>query len=195
MKKTIVILTIALTAAACGGSDSEALDSSEPSASESTDTAPAAGDDDSSTQTTAAPAEVDADAEPDVATPEPAEQPPVGENGSFTINGFEFTVNSLNRCMPFFDQPGDIDLQTIAQGGLLNLAVVSGMLDVSVQGSTVKQMFGSISFGSDFLAEDFEVSDDRMTGSATLVDALGSGETVEASWDVKVPSEIRDCSL
>lgn len=69
------------------------------------------------------------------------------------------------------------------------------MLDVSVQGSSVEEMFGSISFASDFLADGFEVANDRFTGSATVSDALGSGETVDLTWDVMVPSEIRDCSL
>jgi hypothetical protein len=174
-----------LFAAACGGSDAEVTSSTpEPSVSESPDTSSEAGD-----------GAIDATTTTEDVGGEPADQPEVGESGSFAVNGEEFTVTLLNRCIPFFDEPGNIDLQALAQGAQLNLTVLSGMLDVSVQGSSVEEMFGSIAFASDFLADGFEVSNDRFTGSATVSDALGSGETVDLTWDVMVPSEIRDCSL
>ena len=187
MKKAVFFLTFTLLAAACGGSDAEVTSSTpEPSVSESPDTSSEAGDDVGAIDATTTTADV---------ADEPADQPEVGEFGSFAVNGEEFTATLLNRCIPFFDEPGNIDLQALAQGAQLNLTVLSGMLDVSVQGSSVEEMFGSIAFASDFLADGFEVSTDRFTGSATVTDALGSGKTVDLTWDVMVPSEIRDCSL
>lgn len=175
MRKALLVLAVTLAAAACSGSDdgseSEVTSaSSEPTASESSDASSRAGD-------------------------EPADQPEVGASGSFTVNDEEFAVTLLNRCIPFFDEPGNIDLQALAQaqGAQLNLSVLGAMLDVSVQGFVIEEMFGSISFGSEFLADDFEVSNDRFTGSATVSDVLGSGETVELAWDVMVPSEVLDC--
>ena len=183
MKKALLVLIVTLVAAACGGSDAEVNAATPaPSVSESPDTSSGAGEIDTTTTT-------------EGVGVEPADQPEVGASGSFTVNGEEFAVSLLNRCIPFFAEPGNIDLQALAQGAQLNLTVLSGMLDVSVQGSSVQEMFGSISFASDFLADGFVVSDDRFTGSATVSDALGSGETVDLTWDVMVPSEILDCSL
>lgn len=191
MKKAMLISAVILIAASCGGSDddasSEATSASlEPNVTAPSDTSPPGGDDDGASLTTVAAGD---DA--------PAAQPDVGANGSFTVNDEQFAVTLLNRCIPFFDEPGNIDLQALAQaqGALLNLTTFSAMLDVSVQGTSIEEMFGSISFGSEFLADGFEVSDDRFTGSATLTDVLGSGETVDVVWDVMVPSEIADCSL
>ena len=187
MKKAVLILTFTLFAAACGGSDAEVTSSTpKPSVSESPDTSSEADEDVGADDTTTTAGDV---------ADEPADQPEVGEFGSFAVNGEEFTVTLLNRCIPFSDQPGNIDLQALAQGAQLNLTVLSGLLDVSVQGSSVEEMFGSISFASDSLTDGFDVSNDRFTGSATVSDALGSGETVDLTWDVMVPSEIRDCSL
>ena len=188
MNKAALVLAIMLTAAACGGSDATSTATPDSSEAESPDSASADGDDvaetDSTTTTTAA-----------AVDDEPAEQPEVGESGKFTVDGSEFAVTLLNRCIPFFDEPGNIDLQALAQGAQLNLTTLSGALDVSVQGSAIEQMFGSIAFSSDFVADAFDVSDDRITGSATVTDALGSGDTVDLTWDVMVPSEIRDCGL
>lgn len=184
MRKALLVLAVVLVAAGCGGSDdgseSEVTSASpETTVSEASDTSSTAGDDD------------------DVGGDEPADQPEVGESGSFTVNDEEFAVTLLNRCIPFSDQPGNIDLQALAQaqGAQLNLTVLAEMLDVSVQGSAIEEVFGSISFTSEFLADGFEVSSDRFTGSATVSDALGSGETVNLAWDVMVPSEVLDCSL
>lgn len=193
MKKVLAIILALLIAGGCGGSDSAAKTvSPDPSGDESTDTTVS-----ESAETTSAPDEVDADATTTTvqATTQPPDAAPVGEAGSFTVNGEEFAVTMLNRCIPFFEGPDNVDLQALGQRTQLNLTVLSGMLDVSVQGSAIEEMFGSISFASEFLADGFEVTDDRFTGSATVTDALGSGETVDLSWDVQLPSEVRDCSL
>jgi hypothetical protein len=72
---------------------------------------------------------------------------------------------------------------------------VGGTVEASVQGSAIEDAFGSLSFGQDPVVHESTVSDDRWTGSATVGDSRGSGETVDITWDVMVPSEIRDCSL
>lgn len=125
--------------------------------------------------------------------------PAVGEAGSFTVNETEFAVTLLNRCIPFSDEAGNVDLQALAQGGQgaakLNLSLLGDFLDVSVDGSGISNEFGSIAFGSDQVVESSEIAGDRWSGSATVADSLGSGETVDITWDVMVPDEIRDCSL
>lgn len=131
--------------------------------------------------------------------------PEVGEAGSFTVNATEFAVTLLNRCIPFSDSPGNIDLQALAQGegAKLNLVLLGGTTEVSVDGSGIEEMFGSIAFGGDSFDDGIDdpgvhssdVAGDRWTGSATLDDALDSGETVDVTWDVMVPAEAHDCSL
>lgn len=125
--------------------------------------------------------------------------PAVGEAGSFTVNETEFAVTLLNRCIPFRDDPGNVDLQALAssdQGSAkLNLLVMSAMVDVSVDGSGISAMFGSIAFGSDQMIKSSDIAGDRWSGSATVADSLGSGETVDITWDVMIPDQIRDCSL
>lgn len=123
------------------------------------------------------------------------EEPEVGEAGSFTVNDVEFAVTMLNRCIPFSDSPGNLDLQALAGGAKLNLQLLGSMTDVSVDGSLIEEEFGSIAFGDDQVVEASEVSGDRWTGSATAADSLGSGTVVEIAWDVMVPEEARDCGL
>ena len=122
-------------------------------------------------------------------------QIPIGDAGSFAVNGMEFGVTNLNRCIPSPDSPGNLDLQPIAPGAQLNLYLVGATVEASVQGSAIEDAFGSLSFGQDPVVHESTVSDDRWTGSATVGDSFGSGETVDITWDVMVPSEIRDCSL
>ena len=123
--------------------------------------------------------------------------PEVGEEGSFTVNGTEFAVTLLNRCIPFSDAPGNIDLQALAQGtgAKINLVQAGEMTEVSVDGSRIEEMFGSIAFGADPAVSASTVSGDRWTGSAIVGDSLGSGETVDITWDVMVPAEAQDCGL
>lgn len=124
--------------------------------------------------------------------PAPAE---VGEAGSFTVNGIEFAVTTLNRCIPFSDAPGNVDLQALGGGAKINLTQFGSETDVSVDGSAISREFGSIAFGKDPVIASSEISGDRWTGSATISDSLDSGDMVEVVWDVQVPDEIRDCSL
>jgi len=179
----ILMLVIGLVLVACGSGqvESEAPDTSEPAASQPAE--PAASDEPSE--------------EPASTAPEPASQPPVGEAGSFSVNGTEFAVTLLNRCIPFSEAPDDIDLQALAQeqGAQLNLYLTRGEVEVSVQGSAIQNEFGSIAFGESPVVNESTVTDDRWTGSATVGDSLGSGETVDLTWDVQIPSEINDCSL
>lgn len=179
-------VAVVLLVAACGGSDGGGDDEG---AIGATTTTAAANDQGNDGGTTTAPPNDDGGGEPQ-------DQPAVGEAGSFTVNGTEFSVTLLNRCIPFQDEPGDIDLQALAQGAKLNLEFVgSTETRVSVDGPTIQEMFGSIAFGKDAIVAASEVTDDRWTGSATVADSLESGETVDLTWDVMVPKEIRDCSL
>ncbi len=128
------------------------------------------------------------------------ETPEVGDMGSFSVNGTEFAVTFLNRCVPFGGEDGQtIDLQPLAQGAQMNLYGTADSLEVSVQGSSVEDMFGSIAFAADPFGDgeiqESSIDGDRWTGSATLLDSLGSGDSVEVTWDVMIPDEAVDCSL
>ncbi len=193
-KNSLVIASaIVLILAACGGDDSGDGDGV-------TTQAPDVVNDDGGaapTSTTAAPA-----------TTEPAETggadtPAVTEMGSFTVDGTEFAVTFLNRCIPFSGPDSeDIDLQPIAQGqgAGLNLYGTADSVEVSVQGTTVEEIGGTNAFAADPFGDDGEIrassiEGDRWTGEATLADAYGSESTVEVTWDVMIPDEVRDCSL
>ena len=127
----------------------------------------------------------------------------MGEAGSFTVNGTEFVVTFLNRCIPLGGEDGQtIDLQAIVQGqpgGELFLYGTADSVEVSVQGSTVNEMYGSIAFTADPFGtgeiQESSIDGDRWTGSATLNDALDVADPVSVTWDVMIPDEIRDCSL
>ena len=126
----------------------------------------------------------------------------MGEAGSFTVNGTEFVVTFLNRCIPFGGEDGQtIDLQAIVQGqpgGELILYGTADSVEVTVQGSTVNEMYGSIAFTASPFGtgvQESSIDGDRWTGSATLNDALDVADPVSVTWDVMVPDEIRDCSL
>lgn len=54
---------------------------------------------------------------------------------------------------------------------------VGEMGSFTVDGMTISQEFDSPAFG------------------ATLDDPFDSGETVDVTWDVQVPDDVRDCSL
>ncbi len=117
------------------------------------------------------------------------------------MNGTEFAVTLLNRCIPFGGEDGQtIDLQTLAQGqgGELFLYGTADSVEVSVQGNTVDEMYGSIAFTADPFdtgeIQESSIDGDRWTGSATLNDAFDVAEPVSVTWDVMIPDEIRDCS-
>ncbi len=180
----VFLAVLALVIAACGGD-------------EGSDTTAASGGDDggvADTTTTTAGEAPETTANSGSEEPPPAE---VTEMGSFTVNGTEFAVNILNRCIPFSGpDSSDIDLQPIAQGqgAGLNLYGNGDSVEVSVQGSTIDDMFGSIAFSANEATEN-TLDGDRWSGSATLEDPFEEADPVEVTWDVMVPGEMRDCSL
>jgi hypothetical protein len=187
-------VSLVLVAAACGGSDEGGDDENVNSATTTTAATTEQGNGDGTTTTSP---EDDGGSDS-----EPQDQPPVGEAGSFTVNGTEFAVTLLNRCIPFGGEDGQtIDLQTLAQGqgGELFLYGTADSVEVSVQGNTVNEMYGSIAFTADPFGtgeiQESSIDGDRWTGSATLNDALDVAEPVSVTWDVMIPDEIRDCSL
>ncbi len=172
MSTTAATLAVCLLAAACSGDESTDTPTPDPVASTPEPAADA----------TAPPAD-------DPAAPE------VGAMGSFTVDGQTFAVTDLNRCDPFFDEPGNLDLQAIAQGALLNLPVLGGgtSIDISVQGSALVELAGSNVFGDIVGEPGFTITDDRITGAATLGDTMGSDASVMVTFDVAIPDEVRDC--
>jgi hypothetical protein len=197
-------VSLVLVAAACGGSDEGGGDENVNSATTTTTAATGQSNGDGTT-TTPPPDDGDGTTTtppPDDGDSAPRDQPPVGEAGSFTVNGTEFVVTLLNRCIPFGGEDGQtIDLQPIAQGqgAELFLYGTADSLEVSVQGSTVSEMYGSIAFTAspfgDGEIQESSIDGDRWTGSATLIDALDVADPVSVTWDVMVTDEVRDCSL
>ncbi len=187
----VLVVVIALITAGCGGSDDASGDDEADNPTTTTSDSVVDGDADTTTSAAAT-----ATTTTSAATQAPSS---VGEAGSFTVNGTEFAVTTLNRCIPFSDQAGNIDLQALARGeqgsAKLNLNLDGDFLDVSVDGSGISAEFGSVAFGKDPDVQSSEVSGDRWTGSATVGDSLDSGDTVELAWDIMIPEEINDCSL
>ena len=137
---------------------------------------------------------------PESQAPAPSEAATIGEAGSFTVDGTlgaaEYAVTDLNRCVPFSEGDGNLDLQALAPGAQLNLVLLGGTTEVSVQGPVIGSQTGSIAYGSSggSIGES-TVSGGRWTGSATLADSLGSVLSVDVTWDVMIPSDVNDCSL
>jgi hypothetical protein len=187
MRRPMVVVVCALlVVAACGGS-------SNPEGAESP-TITATGQGTPSTNTTAPSPSTTRTTED---TSGGGQTPEVGEASSFTVDDIEFAVTLLNRCIPFSDSPGNIDLQALAQGqgAKLNLVLLGETTEVSVDGGGIRERFGSRAFGKNPVVDASEVSGDRWTGSATVGDSMGSETTVEIAWDVMVPAEARDCGL
>ena len=187
-------VSVVLIAAACGGSDEGGDDEDVNSTTATTAATTEQGNGDGTTTTSPE--------DNGGSDSEPQDQPPVGEAGSFTVNDTEFAVTLLNRCIPFGGEDGQtIDLQTLAQGqgGELFLYGTADSVEVSVQGNTVNEMYGSIAFTADPFGtgeiQESSIDGDRWTGSATLNDALDVAEPVSVTWDVMIPDEVRDCSL
>jgi hypothetical protein len=186
---------VVVVLAGCGGDDSGGSDGATSGANT---TVVSGGDgDDGSPDPTSAPVTTAT-----TAAAGNGETPQISEMGSFSVNDAEFAVTYLNRCIPFGGEDGQtIDLQPLAQGqgAQLNLYGTADSLEVSVQGSTVEALFGSIAFSAspfgDGEIEESSIDGDRWTGSATLLDSRGSDGTVEIIWDVMIPDEAIDCSL
>ena len=193
-KKSIVIISVlVLILAACGGDDGGA------------DTTAATGGvgDNGGSDTTSVPAPPDTTAPADNGGGGGGDTPEVTEMGSFTVNGTEFVVTFLNRCIPFSGPDSDdISLQPIAQGqgAGLDLYGTADSVEVSVQGLAVEKIGGTNAFWATPFGDDGEIrassiDGDRWTGDATMADVYGSDSTVEVTWDVMIPEEMIDCSL
>lgn len=182
-----MFFAIALTVAACGGSDGEGV-------GDDGTTAPTTGD------TPGDSGDPDPTGSPDTTAPDDTNGGGGGgevtEMGSFTVNGTVFAVTFLNRCEPFGDGPDDLSLQGLQQGptgGKINLDKGAALNDVSVDGPGV-EAFGSVAFASQFETPPVsEISGDRWTGSATLFDIFEEVDPVEVTWDLMIPAEINDC--
>lgn len=171
-----VLLALALAAAACGSNEGTEI-----------------------TATDDGPSITQAESEPEATEPETTTEsatPAATDLGTFTVDGTEFAVTLLNRCIPFIDDEGNFDLQALAQGqgAKLNLIVLGGFTEVSIDGSGIEDMFGSLAFVSGEGVES-SLTDDRWTGSAALADMTESVPSVDVTWDVAVPSGAVDCSL
>jgi hypothetical protein len=194
----LLAMVLMVVLSACGSDDGEGSDGVDNGAD--TTVASGGGGDDGSSDPTSAPETT--------ATTAPGgnggggETAGVTEMGSFRVNDTEFAVTYLNRCIPFGGEDGQtIDLQPLAQGqgAQMNLYGTADSLEVSVQGNTVEDMFGSIAFAADPFGDgeiqESTIDGDRWSGSATLLDSRGSDKSVDVTWDVMIPDEAVDCSL
>lgn len=205
MGKRNLYLTMAgvilLLVAACGGGGDGGDEAPTTTVAAPDDANGGGSDDNGASDTTAAPMDEGDPSGEDDGGDQPI-TPEVGEMGSFTVNGTEFAVTFLNRCIPFGGEESDqIDLQPVAQGqgAILHLYGTADSVEVSVDGSTVEEIGGSIAFTAtpfgDGEIQESTISGDRWTGSATLIDIMGAVDPVEVTWDVMIPDEIVDCSL
>lgn len=195
-KLWVLATVVVVVLAGCGGDDSGGSDGATSGANT---TVASGGDGDNGNSDPASAPETTVTTAP-AGNGGGGEAPQVTEMGSFSVNDTEFAVTFLNRCIPFGGEDGEtIDLQPLAQGAQLNLYGTADDLEVSVQGSTVSQLFGSIAFAADPFGDgeirESTIDGDRWSGSATLLDSVGSGATVEVIWDVMIPDEVADCSL
>lgn len=199
-KKTYAVLSaLILFLSACGG-DADQADTGTASDAAQTDTTVQEATGGTETETTSAPVQPETTVQSDQG--DSGSVPDVTEMGSFVVDGTEFAVTFLNRCVPFSGPDSDeIDLQPIAQGqgAQLNLYGTQDSLEVSVQGGAVEEIGGTNSFAADPFGNGeiraSSIDGDRWTGEATLNDSYGSDATVAVSWDVMIPEEINDCGL
>lgn len=205
-RSVLWIAVLVLVVAACGGSDDEASDGDADSGVVTTSASSGDGGADD-TPDTSAPDDDGGDT-PDTTVPpeddggETPAQPEVTEMGSFTVNDTEFAVTFLNRCIPFEGPDSEtIDLQPIAQGqgAQLLLYGTADSVEVTMQGSGIDEMFGSIAFVADPFdsgeIQESSIDGDRWTGTATLEDIRETAEPIVVTWDVMIPPEAVDCSL
>lgn len=143
-------------------------------------------------------------------------------DSSFTLDGNEFEVQGILRCIPFStdDEPldGELDIQALDEDGtVLFLEYSPGdedqrqamedqgappeLLDqfgprtfVSFQSGATQELYGVQYIDGDTEFDSSEVTDDRMTGAATITDDE-TGQVVDVTWDVEIPPETKDCSL
>lgn len=181
----LVLATVFVVAlSACGSDDGGSND--EVNNGAGTTAAPVGSGNDGNSDTTTAPQTTVTTAPADNGGGR--ETPEITEMGSFSVNDTEFAVTFLNRCIPFGGEDGQtIDLQPLAQGqgAQMNLYGTADSLEVSVQGNTVEDMVGSIAFAADPFGDgeiqESTIDGDRWSGSATLLDSLGSGKSVDVT--------------
>lgn len=144
-------------------------------------------------------------------------------DSSYEIDGTAFTVTTIIRCDPFSSigepDPGQLDLQALSEDRT-NLRLMytppdeeqaetlrqqgapddyieqftGASTSVEFDGGSTQDMFGVPYINGDTEFRSSEVTDDRMTGAATITDDE-TGQVVEVTWDVEVPPEAHDCSL
>ena len=141
-----------------------------------------------------------------------------GGVGVVEANGQTFDVSEVRRCQPFFEGEDNLDLQALASDGVILFVVVNTPLgsadlllshELSIQGSVLGSGgqvgafsgTGNSTQGGPWMTDDgaelpgapFTIAGDRVSGSMTVTDARGSGETLDVTFDVPIPSEIIEC--
>jgi hypothetical protein len=155
------------------------------------DTEPADDDADDTSDGTEDTTEVD---EATDADEEATEDLATGELGTVTVDGTSYVVERVIVCDPDEDAgfDRDLELQAIgdADGARTQLDVVlGGILPVDVSWAGPEGIFGMGEAGT--AAADHD--GDQLTGTASLEDPFGEGETVELTFDVVVPDDTTSC--
>jgi len=196
----LVSLFFLLTVAACGGDD------------DSSSSGPTSGD------APAASSSNDANG----ATTDDAKAPSASSGGGgvgvVEVDGQTYDINEVQRCKPFFDGEDNLDLQALASDGIVLFVTINTPLgaadqllshELSIQGSKLGSggQIGAFSgAGSQiqagaWLDDDanelpgapFTIDGDRISGSMKVVDARGSDQTLDVTFDIPIPSDIMDC--
>ncbi len=196
-----IVAALALGLAACGADETdEAAERAETTApaeeeaveadesgdegaleADATDDAPA---EDAAQEDTEPTEEAEAETEADAGGDEPAE-----ELGTATVEGEVYAITELIRCEPEEIAGFEYDLELIGRGedGVQIDVYLGGVLDTDVSWNGPEGVFG----GPTDAASDWE--DDRVSGSATLVDAFEGDESLSITFDLHVPEDETAC--
>jgi hypothetical protein len=203
----VLALLFLFAAVACGGDDDDGAGSTSGGSGD----APAASDGGSQGggDTTSGDDEDESDDDPQETNGGGAG---AGEVGFGVAGGQRFSVSEVRRCKPFFEGEDNLDLQAVANDGIILFVTqnaTSGSLEqeVSIQGGGLGVFSGGAFAPSggdpwfdsetdaELLGSPFVVIGDRVNAGSPikLSDPRGSGDTLDVSFDIQIPTEIIDC--
>ena len=198
MKRPTVIVPFVLAAAlvltGCTDPDGGAPGTAVPDDAASSETAPEAAPEPAAPEDADAGEEPDAPEDPEAQAPEePGE--PAAVLGTVEVAGTTYEITEVRRCDPLVMDMMERDLEVQGLGEHDGQRV---QIDVYIQKIADQQMdevswagpegiFG----GPEGAVVDF--SGDRVSGTATLLDAMTMEDTLPVTFDLEVPDEILQC--
>lgn len=132
-------------------------------------------------------------------TEEVADAPATGPSGTVTLEGITYEMDRVTRCATDGEELagfGELDLDLFALGEddagdrtsiFVQVGELSGAAFESVSWDGPEGTWGEPQ------AIDIDLADDRVTGTATLVDALTFEGSLEIAFDLPVPADEERC--